>query len=374
MTPEALQVLRSLAHLPAHDGKKPRPAGLLINNGEQLDRAVYLEVAAVLEQCGAKWHKGHKIHVFGPQWDPGMLEDICETGEAPPKNPLAYFPTPDVISDEIAAFCDRCVQGVYIEGELYAARVLEPSAGTGALVDAFLRRIEAIGFTGETESSTPCLEIVLVEVDQRRARILERKYKNPPAGIAIRVVCEDFMKFAKCEQESGGRFDAILANPPFSLKGDREAWRTHLLACASLLDERGRMGIVVPGNYKQHAMKPDLELLDILGAAEKRAYPKGTFEGTAIATAGIFVHGDYLSERTFNGSSIWVENTDETMQKLRAVNRQHGFSVMSKPVRDAMIVALADAAIEGNERVLFDDDSLESMRSHLYEQFQLEVS
>lgn len=360
MSPEALQVLRSVETLTERkaEGKiKARPPGLLINGGETMDRSLYLEVAAVLEQCGATWHKGHKIHVFGPQWDPGMLEDVIATGEAPPKNPLSYFPTPTVIADDIAEWCIRCALGVRIDGDLYASRVLEPSAGTGALVDAFLQHLEAV--------EKPCIELVLIEVDPRRARILERKYSNPREGIEIRIVCDDFLAFARREQAEGNRFDAILANPPF----DRLTWRDHLLACSRLLDDRGRMAIVVPASYKHHATsKQDLELLDVLAAAEKWGWPAGTFEGTQIATAGIFIDGEWLSQRTWNGESLWVTNTYESIESARKFAASHGFSEMTAECRRFLIDLLATAAIDGNERVLFDDASLESFRETMLEE------
>jgi 16S rRNA G966 N2-methylase RsmD len=357
---EALQVLRSVEWLEAREAEvkiKARPPGLLINGGETMDRSLYLEVAAVLEQCGATWHKGHKIHVFGVQWDPGMLEDVIATGEAPPKNPLSFFPTPTVIADEIAEWCDRCALGVYLDGELYASRVLEPSAGTGALIDAFLRRLERV--------EKPCVELVLVEVDPRRARILERKYSNPREGIEIRIVSEDFLLFAKSEAAEGNRYDAILANPPF----DRLTWREHLLACSRLLDDHGRMACVVPASYKDHAVrKQDLELLDVLAASQKNAYPQGTFEGTQIATAAIFTDGEWLSSRTWNGESLWVTNTYESIESARKFAASHGFSEMTVECRRFLIDLLATAAIDGNERVLFDDASLESFRETMLEE------
>ena len=60
----------------------------------QLDRTLYKEVNEVLVRLGGKWKGGHtKAHLF--PYDPRpLLAGVLATGDMPPKNPWAFFPTP----------------------------------------------------------------------------------------------------------------------------------------------------------------------------------------------------------------------------------------------------------------------------------------
>lgn len=98
----------------------------------QLDRKVYLAVNTVLESMGGKWNRRAKAHVFTA--DPReALTAVLDGGTiaAAPKVLEAFFATPPALANKIATESDI----VDLEP---GARVLEPSAGDGALVRAIL--------------------------------------------------------------------------------------------------------------------------------------------------------------------------------------------------------------------------------------------
>lgn len=365
---EVLAVLRTLEH---HDDA----VSLTVDLRDQ--RELYLQVAEVLEACGAKWDRRRDAHAHTEHWDPGMLADVVATGEAPPANSLAFFPTPRKIAAEMCKYIDRIACGVFIDGVKYATRILEPSAGTGALVHALIDHLVADRtatrdeiYRGELpEHQRLCVEIIMIEQDPRRARILERtftatKSKHRDLGtISVKVHCGDFLRYAAEQAEQGHTFDAILANPPFSVRGDRRAWRTHLLAMLSVLDERGRLACVVPCNYLEKVGDPDLTMIEVVGASEREEWPKGMFEGTSAATVTLYLDGPTYFDRSWDGESLWCENTFEIMQALERLHKQTDLAD-TPAVRAELIRYLAEAA-RGGEHVLADAESVDRFRRKL---------
>ena len=170
----------------------------------QLDRKLYLRVNKVLEALGGKWDRRAKAHVF-PTDPAGVLDDAIVTGGyAHPKDEFGFFVTPPGVADVVAN----------LAGLKEGMRVLEPSAGTGALVNACLARV-------------PSLEISCVELQYTLAAGLRLKYetrRNPKHT----VVEGDFL--TQRAEALGVRtsFDRVVMNPPFA-RGQDVDHVTHAL-------------------------------------------------------------------------------------------------------------------------------------------------
>lgn len=143
-------------------------------------------------------------------------------------------------------------------------KVLEPSCGDGNIVVEAVRRIQSLG-------AMPCvdaLEIDAAEAKRARARV---KALNAPAQI---VSSGDFFEFAATSLAQKSSYDVAVGNPPFIRYQDfpeaqrtvafelmrgaglspsrlANSWLPFLVTCSSLLNDRGRLAMVVPAELFQ---------------------------------------------------------------------------------------------------------------------------
>ena len=154
-------------------------------------------------------------------------------------------------------------------------RVLEPSAGIG--LTAILA--EACGG-----------DLVLNELAAGRADLLDRLFTDAPRSRMDGRRLHDL-------SEHAGRFDVVLANPPFSDLAD------HLTAAIRTLADNGRMAAIVPCTA---LLDPCLvQRIEALGAVIARiALPAGAFSkhGTSVET-GVLV----VDRRTGDGQPPYTE-------------------------------------------------------------------
>lgn len=147
------------------------------------------------------------------------------------------FPTP-------AHIADRMVELAQLDD---GDKVLEPSAGTGALIDAIGRSGRDVG-------------VIAVETNLQLAEALRRRDDEP------KVYCADFLCCASLPS-----FKRILMNPPFERGSDIE----HILYAKAKLRSGGRLvAICANGPRQQEALKPL--------AATWEELPAGTFAGTGV--------------------------------------------------------------------------------------------
>jgi predicted RNA methylase len=167
----------------------------------QLDRQDYVAVNKVIEAAGGKWNRKAKAHLFDePAAD--TIERVILAGEVvSAKQALGYFPTPPRVVAEVISLAD-----------LYdGLRVLEPSAGDGALVDA------VAPLTGHVDA---------IEIDEKRAGHLISQ------GIASSVAQADFLTVAPDEP-----YGRVVMNPPFAKQADVD----HVMHALGFLTPGGRL-------------------------------------------------------------------------------------------------------------------------------------
>ena len=168
------------------------------------------------------------------------------------------FPTP-------AALARRVVELADIQpGE----RVLEPSAGTGALLDQIQRRAAA----------SQRVEIVAVEINLSLVDQLRRLTDADPA---IRIIGADFLQ---CNGDLG-TFDKIAMNPPFVNGSDIR----HILHARSMLRPGGRLvAICAAGPRQREQLRPIAEdWIDL---------EPGAFTGTNVRAAIVVIDAEPLPE------------------------------------------------------------------------------
>lgn len=196
---------------------------------EQLPRDLYQRVDAVLRAAGGKWVRSAKCHLF-----PGDPREILGLaleagGVVDAKRSHEQFYTPDDLADELVA----CVP----TGDFENWRVLEPSAGRGALVYALRRRFGAGPF------------VTAVDVDPENTRALIDLMKQ---GVVGEVFTRDFLTVTSeelfrqdplPERWREGQYDLVLMNPPF-----RPAAQ-HVLHAFAFLRPGGVLVSIVPPTF-----------------------------------------------------------------------------------------------------------------------------
>lgn len=159
-----------------------------------LDRKLYLATTKVIEAAGGKWNRRERAHLFdGNAAD--AIETIILTGEiVSRKQTFGYFPTPAPIVEQLIGLAD-------IEPGM---RVLEPSAGRGAIAFAAAR----------AGALVDC-----VEIQPEHADALSDEHH-----MDVTVIVADFL--ATSPQPV---YDRVVMNPPFARLADiahvEHAWR-----------------------------------------------------------------------------------------------------------------------------------------------------
>lgn len=163
----------------------------------QLDRKMYERVNKVLVAAGAKWNRSAQAHVFADVGSIKKLMAAAESGTIQTNQDTGFFPTPKAIVEQMIDASGIPVRGITM-------RVLEPSAGEGAIVQACIDR--------------GCI-VDAVEMDPDRCAKLTPLRATNGSGGRLRVVAHaDFMKVKVPFRGKG--YDAVLMNPPFANRQD----------------------------------------------------------------------------------------------------------------------------------------------------------
>lgn len=214
------------------------PEEVGIGKPGQLSRESYVAVNEIITRIGGKWTRKLGGHVFEDDPKPLMLL-IFETGEMPPKNPTAFYATPPEVAERLLT--DPVLPRIP-SGTCGTPIILEPSAGTGHLVDAIVSHCVRRGLGPLID----CCEIL--------PRLQE---KLVAAG--HNLVAGDFLAY-----EPTDLYDAIVMNPPFAIEGDSLAYVTHIRHAMEMLRPGGVLLAVVPGGYSFRNNKRVKELREKL--------------------------------------------------------------------------------------------------------------
>lgn len=180
----------------------------------QLDRETYLQVKKSMELIGGTWNR--KADGFSFQQDPTNLIAQLRGGESRNiKKEFQFFGTPKELAMRLVRMADPKPWH----------RILEPSAGQGAIVNA----IQEIAGAVRVE----CYE--LMELNRNILEALPGAY----------VVGHDFLK------NRGKLYHRIIANPPFSKNQDID----HVREMYECLEPGGKIVTLASTSWKAGSQK-----------------------------------------------------------------------------------------------------------------------
>lgn len=222
----------------------------------QLARPLYEAVNKVLAAAGGKWDRKSGTHKFAS--DPREAMGLAvETGKAVNlRTKLQAFYTPAPLADRVAV-------AVKLK---HGYRVLEPSAGAGALVSAAMK-IAAVDV--DAYDVDPTVQDRLSAIGVGQAAL---------TGGSLSVRIQDFLI-----AEPNQIYDAVIMNPPFS-GGQDIAHVTHAI---KFLKRGGRLAAIMWPGWQTATTKAAVAfraLMSTMAEFMVEDVEPGTFEDTDVAT------------------------------------------------------------------------------------------
>lgn len=246
----------------------------------QLERKLYDEVNAVLESLGGKWHRGRRAHVFEDPYGDELAErfyTIAETGRFERPQDHGFYPTPGWLSDKM-------ITAAEIEPH---HRVLEPSAGQGAILLPLVRKLS---------SKAQAVVCELLPMNQKALK-----------AQGFNVDASDFMTF-ECEPI----FDRILANPPFA----RSQATIHVRKMIGLLRPGGRLVVIMPSSILQRQDKLHREVRqELIRNGRTEPLPDDTFHGVGTGVRTVMFTYDRPSDPSYVPFPGQAENSRSRAQE-----------------------------------------------------------
>lgn len=226
----------------------------------QLERSLYAAVDKVLRALGGKWNRSAGGHIFSAEAKAALEAALAEGHVIDHKKSLEQFFTPQDLAKRMAA-------QLGIEPGM---TILEPSAGSGRLVEQALARgawVLAIELSVH-------LAYPLADLD--------------PVG-ALRIFNADFMAWSP--PEDADPIDRVLMNPPFSRNQDI----AHVLRAYDFLRPGGRLMAVMSPHHRFAGDSASVEFRGFCANPARRAMwadlPPGTFKeaGTMIKAGLLYL-------------------------------------------------------------------------------------
>jgi predicted RNA methylase len=216
----------------------------------QLDRKLYTRANEVLEALGGAWNKKSKAHLFD-----GDAAEIVETAVltgtyTKDKQDFGFFETPRLVVERLLAKV----------GISTGMKVLEPSAGRGAIAD----------HVRERGARVLCVELLEKNFEALKAKAHE--VLNPM----------DFLGLG--EPEPHQKMDRVTMNPPFAKRADIH----HILHATKFLKPGGRLVSVASSSVKFRDDRLGREFREFVSAysGSIEDLPGGSFResGTMVNT------------------------------------------------------------------------------------------
>lgn len=260
----------------------------------QLERNDYLEVKKALELIGGKW-KGGKTQGFIFDEDPtDYLSHLCHGDKINLKKEYQFFATPDCIADQLVQLAFKTPYQI--------GKVLEPSAGDGAIIKA-LHRYDPDLLVNYCE---------LMELNLMKLQKLENSI----------CIGNDFLQLEISEEE---KFATIIANPPFSKNQDID----HVYKMIECLEEGGRLVSVMSNHWRFTSGKKEVEFQKLIAQSESKVID---IEEGAFKESGTNVSACILVINKTNDLIVpGPKNASKKVNESKKSQKDEGFSLPTEP-------------------------------------------
>lgn len=221
----------------------------------QFNKKSYAEAKKRIEEAGGSW-LGGKVQGFTfPFNAERVFSELKEKGKCNLQKDFQFFETPDHLADWIVSLAGviSCTD-----------KVLEPSAGRGALVRAIHRKCNDI--------IVDCCELM-----PENREILKKMD-------GIKLIEEDFTKIV------GRKYNKIIANPPFAKNQDIR----HVRLMYHILEKGGTIAAITSRHWQVGQEKECMDFRSWVKeiGAEIYEIEEGTFNesGTGIGTLAVVIN------------------------------------------------------------------------------------
>lgn len=216
----------------------------------------YPRIKALIQQAGGRYVRNGFSFGAGCDVEAVLAQLLAGETPNPKKERQAFFTPPELASETVAVAAQAL-------GSLAGKRVLEPSAGDGALAD---------------EARAAGASVLAVEIDGRSAQVLRDK--------GYEVLERDFLSL---NPDETGPFDAVIGNPPF--RSDQDV--AHVNHMWRFLRPGGVLVSIMSPSWQTGRTRTQREFRDFAQAMGARIeeLPAGAFKasGTGVSTLRIRV-------------------------------------------------------------------------------------
>lgn len=216
----------------------------------QLERKTYESVNKVLEAAGWKWSRRDKAHLATDGDAAAAIDQVLLTGEVARPQDFSFFETPDAVAGYLVDAAD------VHSGQ----RILEPSAGRGALVRKVADMAEVVD---------------CYEVQAKHCAYLRSAF----GGLPVLPQEADFLAVSPARI-----YDRVVMNPPFAKRQDV----AHVLHALKFLRPGGVLASVMSAGarFRQDRLAQEFRARLDAGGGYLEDLPEGAFResGTNVRT------------------------------------------------------------------------------------------
>lgn len=226
--------------------------------------AIYPRVKKVLEALGGKWNRSAKAIIFTDGGQDRVTDSIMTGTYLDAKQAWQFYETPADVANDMA------MRIFHHFGEARGLRVLEPSAGDGAIVDACL----AVGF-----------DVGAFEMDESHlVQLQSLQGSATAAGRKCDVRIADFLQ----QRPPATLFDAVAMNPPFTGLADI----AHVTHALDFVKPGGMLVAITSSSWTFRQDKRCKVFIDLIQSQQMYSslqLPPGTFSASGTNVSAVML-------------------------------------------------------------------------------------